>query len=604
MIGLVVAARLLGSLEGLELLALDTFLRLRPAETEDDRIVLVGIDEADMEKTGYPIPERELVDLLNTLQTYRPAVIGLHIFQTQIAQADKTELHRSLQQHQNLIVAERIIPASDQIPPPPGFPAGQVGFVDVLPDGDTHLRHLILGSFDPIDIKNFKFSMVIRLVERYLVSQDSSLILKNGIHDPNAMRFGKIELPRLEPNSGGYAGAEVGDVEILINFRSGRNPFRLLSLNQIKTGKFQPEWLRDRIIIVGITDPKIRPSIPTAANDEIHSLHLHAHTASQIISAVLDGRPLLKTWTDSWEYLWIFIWGFLAILLGRSDLLPRTKLISIGIVLVVLIGISYLLLLWGWWIPIVPVALVWLLNGIGYTAFYKYDWVLRSRLQDKQLMVEERQRTIEQTFNVIHNGPLQTLASLLRRTQDSPLPQEQLLSALERLNTEIRGISEHLKQEILTQEESLYLSSGANIDLKLPIHELFYEVYSHTLERPEFSRFKALKVACQFEPIQQTLLSIEQKRDLCRFLEEALCNVGKHAEGATHLSITGIHQKGGYTLQVTDDGIGVQSPIEGEGTKYARKLASALNGKFRRDSLFPKGTRCELSFPLTESRFW
>ncbi|MCL6434799.1 MAG: CHASE2 domain-containing protein [Leptolyngbyaceae cyanobacterium HOT.MB2.61] len=603
-IGLVVAARLLGSLEGLELLAFDTFLRLRPAEPEDDRIVLIGIDEADLQKTGYPIPEQELISLLNTLQTYKPAVIGLHIYQTQIAQSDDFSLFRALQRQRNLIVTERIIPASDWIPPPAGFPPKQIGFVDVFEDEDKHLRRLTLGMFDPLNRETFKFSMVIRLAEAYLSAQSRSLTLSNGIRDPDAMRFGNTELPRLEPNSGGYVRAEMGDIETLINFRSGHHPFRLLSLNQIKAGKFQPDWLRDRIVIVSITDSKIRPIIFTAAQNKTHSLHLHAHTVSQIISAVLDGRPLLKTWTDSWEYLWIFTWGCLAILLGRSNLLPRTKLICIGIVQVFLIGISYLLLLWGWWIPIVPIALVWLLNGIGYTAFYKYDWVLRSRLKDKQLMVEERQRTIEQTFNVIHNGPLQTLASLLRRTQDSPPPQEQLLSALERLNTEIRGISEHLKQEILTQEESLYLSSGAQIDLKLPIHELFYEVYSHTLERPEFSRFKTLKVACQFEPIQQSLLSVDQKRDLCRFLEEALCNIGKHAEGATHLSITGTHQKGGYTLQVTDDGVGIKSSVEGEGTRYARRLASALNGKFRRDSLSPKGTRCELSFPLTKSRSW
>ncbi len=90
MIGLVVAARLTGSLQGLEWFALDTYLRLRPAEPEDDRIVLVGLDTADLKKTGYPIPESALVNLVNTLQTYRPTVIGLHIFHSQIARSGHT----------------------------------------------------------------------------------------------------------------------------------------------------------------------------------------------------------------------------------------------------------------------------------------------------------------------------------------------------------------------------------------------------------------------------------------------------------------------------------------------------------------------------------
>jgi CHASE2 domain-containing sensor protein len=73
-IGLVMAARLAGSLEGLELIAFDAYLRLRPAEPEDERIVIVGLDPAELAQTGYPIRESTLINLINKLQTYRPAV--------------------------------------------------------------------------------------------------------------------------------------------------------------------------------------------------------------------------------------------------------------------------------------------------------------------------------------------------------------------------------------------------------------------------------------------------------------------------------------------------------------------------------------------------
>lgn len=604
-IGLVMGARMTGSLQSLELFALDSFLRLRPVESPDDRVVLIGIDETDLKNVGYPIPEKELVALLSKIQTYKPAVIGLHIFQTQIARVENTKGGAaSLNQIPNLFVSEKVLPAAEQIPASPGFSTKQVGVIDILPDPDTHIRHMILGIFDPIDSTQFKQSLAIRLSETYLLSQDSELSLKNGMRDPDAMRFGSTELPRLEENSGGYVNAQVGSPEILLNFRNNPQPFRQLSLSQIKTGNFDPNWLRDRIVIVGISDPKIRPTIPTAAISDTNSLQLQAHTVSQIISAVMDGRPLIEAWEDGWEYLWIFTWGCFAILLGRSSLTPRTKLIWIGMIQLNLLVVSYLLLLVGWWIPVIPASFVWLLLGVGFTAFYKYDWVLRSRLRDNQVMVEERQRTIEQTFNVIHNGPLQTLANLLRRIRDSNFSQEQLLSTLEGLNAEIRNISDHLKQETLTKEDSLYLGSGNKINLKLPIHELFYEVYSNTLDRPDFLRFETIKVACDFEPIEPDLLTTDQKRDLCRFLEEALCNVGKHAEGATRLEVMGTHQKNCYVLRVVDNGKGVQSSLDGEGTRYARKLATQLKGKFKRHSLAPKGTLCELSFPLTKSQFW
>jgi CHASE2 domain-containing sensor protein len=586
----------------LELLSLDAFLRHRPTEPEDDRIVLVGIDATDIQQTGYPIPERDLVDLLNTLQTYKPAVIGLHILQNQIAKSDKALL-ASLKQRQKLIVSETVLTAADQIPPPPGFPANQVGLIDLIPDGDNrannHVRRTILGIYDPLNAEAYKFSLTIRLVETYLTAQDKNLTLQNGLRDKEAMRFGSTELPRLKP-SGAYAGVGTGSPQILLNFRQHHQPFRVLSSNEVRAGKVDPNWLRDRIVIVGITDPKIRPIIPTAAIAPTNSLDLQAHTVSQIISAVLDQRLLLTTWTDGWEYGWILGWGSLGVYIDRRTRGLMRTLFAAGIANLLLVGGSYiLLLLQGLWLPVLPALIVLNLSVVlpaVYSYVYEHEKTLKTRL-------DERQRTIEQTFNTLHNGPLQTLASLLRQGRDNKLPQEQLFLTLENLNAEIRGVGEHLKQEALAQEESLYLRSGLKLDLKLPLHELFYEVYSNTLERSDFSRFATLKTSCYFEPLEKRSLTIDQKRDLCRFIEEALCNVGKHAEDATHLDVTGTQSQKWYCLRVSDNGRGITTAAPGEGTKHARKLASRLGGKFKREAASPQGTLCELVFPLTKPWF-
>ncbi len=597
-IGLVVGARLTGSLQGLELLALDAFLRSRPVERGDDRITLIGFDETDIKEVGYPIPDRELVGLLNTIQSYKPAAIGLHVFRTQIAKTDISNFFARLKQRQNVFVSEKVLPAAEQIPPPPGFSDKQVGTIDILPDGDNHVRHMILGVSDPLNKEAYKFSLAIRLTEAYLVTQDPSLTVKNGIRDPDAMRFGNTELPRLETNSGAYVGVAFGSPEMLLNFRHHPDPFRLLSVKQIKAGNFDPSWLYDRIVIVGITDPNIRPIIPTATLKNTNSLQLQAHTISQIISAVLDQRLLLRTWNDEWEYIWIICWGFLGVALSRRSQFPLQTLGIVGIANFLLIGACYTLLIFiGLWLPVIPAFLVLNLSVL-LPAVYEYVYIHEKALKTR---LDERQKTLEQTFHAIHNGPLQSLASVLRRTRDTTISQNQILVDLENLNREIRGISDHLKQETLIQEDSLYLGNGTKIDLKLPIHELFYEVYSHTLERPDFARFETLRVACNFDPIDSKLLSTDQKRDLCRFLEEALCNVGKHAHGTTRLEISGIHNKNQYFLRVTDNGNGIKSLVEGEGTKYARKLATRLKGHFKREFLSPKGTLCELAFPLMKS---
>lgn len=54
-------ARMTGSLQVLEWMAFDQVLRLRPVESIESKILIVGIDENDIKTVGqYPIPDRTL----------------------------------------------------------------------------------------------------------------------------------------------------------------------------------------------------------------------------------------------------------------------------------------------------------------------------------------------------------------------------------------------------------------------------------------------------------------------------------------------------------------------------------------------------------------
>jgi CHASE2 domain-containing sensor protein len=602
-IGLVIVTRLSGSMQPLEWLTFDNLLRLRPAETIDERIVIVGINEEDIRSVGkYPIPDREIAALLRKLNSLAPRVIGLDIIRDLPVEPGHAELVGAFEDIKNLIAIEKVLP--EEIAPPPALPSEQVCFADQIIDADGKLRRSLLAT--PTK-REYKLSLSICLAKAYLANQGFSL--ENGIRDPEAMRFGNTELPRFLPNSGGYVRTDAGGVQVLLNFRSGQERFRILSLNQIKTGKFQPEWIRDRIVIVGVTAPSVKDFITTSAvistkpaSGRIYGVEVQAHAVSAIVSAVLDSRPLLNTWADEWEYVWIVGWGLLGIIFARLTNSPFRNLFAVATASTILIVASYLLLLfWGWWVPLVPAMLVLVLNGVGMTALYQYDQALRSR-------IEARQALIERTFETIHNGPLQTLAKALKRVREQDRPSEELLPALEKelekLNHELRGIYEFLQREPLTQDRSLYLGSGLLLNLHDPIHTVLYQVYDHTLER-EFPCFSTLRVKIvTFDPIDDRHLSIEQKRGLCRFLEEALCNVGKHATGVTRLEVSCTQNEGWYTLRIIDDGSGSISTREGRGTQQFRNLARQLKGKFARSSLSPRGTLCELSWPISKFGFW
>lgn len=580
-ISLVIIARLTGLLPSLEWMMLDRLLRLRPLESTDERIVIIGINEADIRSLGaYPIPDSEIAALLRTLLNYQPRAIGLDIIRDLPVGPSRAQLVAAFKDIKNLIAIEKVLP--DEIAPPPELPPGQLGFSDTITDDDGKLRRNLLGTPTP---KGYKFSLALRLAEVYLAAEGISL--ENGIRDRNTMRFGSAELPRFLANTGGYVRADAGGVQVLLNFRNGRKPFQTLSLHDLKTGKFNPSWLRDRIVLIGITSPGVdikNTAATTSVNPGsglIYGVEFQAHAVSQIINAVLEERPLLKAWSDGWEYLWILSWGFLGIGLSRLTQSPTRNLLAVGIVSVNLVGVSYLLLALGWWVPLAPAMLAFGLNGVGLTAFYQNDRALR-------LQIQQRQSIINSTFDTIHNGPLQILASVLKRIREQDLPPEQLLLELERLNSELRAVHEFMRRDII-RDDRLYIGNSLELDLQTPIHELLYLVYNHTLERDSYFKTLKLKITL-FDPINERHLSADQKEGLCRFLEEALCNVSKHAKAVTHLSVTFTEEKesGWCILSVTDNGVSVSPSTTGRGTQQSRNLARQLGVSFSDRNFLPK----------------
>jgi CHASE2 domain-containing sensor protein/two-component sensor histidine kinase len=597
-IAIILIARLTGSLQTLEWALLDYLMRLRPPEPLDEQILIVGINEEDIRQIGqYPIPDAELNNLIQALQRYQPAVIGLDIFRDLPQEPGHADLVTTFQTTPNLIGIEKILPDTQgqTINPPPALPPEQVGFADAILDTDGFIRRSLLDAVDAQG--NSYFSLTFRLAERYL--QNYGYTVDNGLRNPAAMRFGETELPPVQPNTGGYVNTDAGGNQILINFRSGESPFRIVSMQEILNESVNQTWIRNRIILIGITSLSAKDVVNVGAVSGntpglVYGVEVQAHAISQIVQAVLAGRPLLTSWWEGWDYLWIITWGLLGVGLGRLFRSPLKVLLGLGVSCLGLFGLCFGLLLWGWWVPFAPALLGLVFNGAGLAAaaFYRHEQDLRMRLRDRQLI-------IDQTFDTIHNGPLQTLAQAMRTMQERQMATDPLYANLEQLNHELRAVYESMRRAAVIQSNQFFLSSTLELNLDDPIHEVLYEVYDATLER-DFPYFKTLKLTMpSFEPIQQEL-TLVQKQGLCRFLEEALCNVGKHAVGVTQLEVI-LKQESEYNiLRITDNGSvdikldNVNRLVNGRGTRQARTIAKQLGGQFRRFANHPQGTVCEL----------
>lgn len=590
--GFVIIARLLGILQPIEWKAFDVALRWRPAEPTDTRITVVAITEKDIQtKLGHPISDQDLATLINKLQTYQPRVIGIDIFRDQPVGEGYLALETALTTDINVIGIENL--EKPVIPPPPMLDGGQVGFVDAIVDDDGGLRRSQLAQADIAG--NYRFSLTLQLAQTYLAADD--ITLENGIQDPDAMRFGDTEIPRIYPNTGGYVRIDNGGHQALINFRAGAEPFTQVSYSDVVSGKVDAQLLQDRALLIGYTAESVKDyvnsgAIANANPSAIPGITIQAHAVSQILSAVYDNRSFIHTFPVALEYLSILAAGLLGIAIAHWQRKPGTHLLIVIIASTSWLLLAYLMMIASWWLPLVPTLTVFLLNAIALYPFYQAQKQLQSQLNDQD-------KLIDQTYTTIHNGPLQVIARMLSAWEsDKPAPAE-MRSQLAKVNRELRGIREILQEEMRSPSEKLIMMGEQSVDLQMPLHNVLYETYSNSLKRYA-SFFEPINKVRSFEPMADGQLTGREKRAIGRFLEESLTNICKYAEGTTRIIVTSQRTKDYNIIKIIDNGSGLSSPFvhEGFGTQQATRLARQLGGKFERMSVQPKGTSCELRWPV------
>ncbi|WP_071188167.1 adenylate/guanylate cyclase domain-containing protein [Trichormus sp. NMC-1] len=362
---IVIALRLIGLLQSLELTALDQFFLLRPQEPVDNRIVIVEINEADIKKQkSWPISDAVLATLLNRIKQQQPKVIGLDIYRNLVVNPGYQDLVKVFESTPNLIGIQKVLESVDSSPvePPPLLKQRQqVGGNDVPVDGDGRVRRGMLYLFSDDD--NFIESFSLKLALSYLASD--GITEKEATTNPNYLQLGKGIFPRFQANDGGYVGVNAGSYQVLLNYRGRIDKFTKVSLTAVLENSIEPDLMRGKVVIIGSTAESLRDTFFTpysskvfAAPERMAGVTIHANLTSQILSSALDGRPLIKSGNEPFEWLWIFLWSTIGAILSwqqRHNIF--LIIVSISVAGTGLIGGCFLAFLVGWWIPIVPPAL-------------------------------------------------------------------------------------------------------------------------------------------------------------------------------------------------------------------------------------------------------
>ncbi|MCU0567983.1 MAG: CHASE2 domain-containing protein [Oculatellaceae cyanobacterium Prado106] len=355
-----------GVVQPLEWAFFDNFVAVRPLEATDPRIVVVTIDDADISRIGqWPIPDVTLAKALRNLSEQQPRVIGLDIYRDLAVEPGHQQLVDVFRTVPNLVGIEKRF-GLQKVPAPPVLAElNRVALADLVEDPDSTVRRGLLSAKDAQTPTILSLGTDVAL--RYLAEEGVQLEAGRTAVE---YRLGLATFRALDRQDGGYIQADAAGYQILMNYRGPQEAFQTLSLTEVLSGEFAGEEVRDRIVLIGSTAESINDFFLTPYDGSAKSLHsrtpgvfIHANLASQIMSAALDGRPLLQVVPEPLEWLWTFGWVVLSVLVTREILEARRigqRFAYTGAVLSIflsggaLISVGYLLFLGSWWIPVVP----------------------------------------------------------------------------------------------------------------------------------------------------------------------------------------------------------------------------------------------------------
>ena len=362
--------RNLGWTQPLEMFFYDRLIRLRPPEPMDYRIVIVGLTEKDIENIAeLPVADRTLAQLINNIRKHNPRVIGMDLHRNVPTGSGYYRLKSIIQSTPNLVGVEKTNQGDFDFPAIPPNPEieknGMSSVSDLIVDsGDVVRRGYLYVSKSSLSSEQLP-SFGLKVALEYLEKQGIDPTGSDG--EEHYLKLGNAVFPRLRSNREFYTLEDIDNYQIIVNFRSAKKPFKTISFSQVLNNNITSDSIEDKIVLIGATastlgdnffTPKDRKT--TEFQEETFGVEIHAHQTSQIISAALNDRKIIKLLPPTIESFWLLVWIVAPSTLVIKKVKPNINFSSlwvsyISINLLALAGVilvGYIMLLTGYWIPL------------------------------------------------------------------------------------------------------------------------------------------------------------------------------------------------------------------------------------------------------------
>ncbi|BAY29442.1 hypothetical protein NIES2107_12850 [Nostoc carneum NIES-2107] len=340
--GLVMAVRFLGGLQPVELWAFDQMTRLQPNLGIDERLLIVKVTEQDIQQQRqYPLSDRVILQTLEKLQAHQPRAIGLDIYRDFPVEPGYRELAAHIKKTPNLVTVCEVSQAEAKankfgVASPPASRPENVGFSDIAVEPDGTVRRYLLHLNPGDSVCQAPYALSAELALRYL---DAEGIQPQATSDGN-LQLGSTVFQPLEKHTGFYHNIDPRGHQVLLSYRSFSKVAREVTLTEVLNNDFNPQWVKNRIVLIGVVAPSVGDRFATPFSNEIDKkmpgVVIHAQMVSQMLSIAKQERPLLRFWPQTLDAVWIGSWalmGGLCVWVFHGLVYRRIAIVSVTIIL-------------------------------------------------------------------------------------------------------------------------------------------------------------------------------------------------------------------------------------------------------------------------------
>lgn len=373
---LVLALRALGIFVLPELAIYDRLLSARSrVAAAPAGVVLVGFNEEDLRRWGWPLTDELLARILEAIVAQRPRAIGLDIYRDVPVPPGTDILAEVLAQNAQVIGVMKVGDnASNSVPAHKVLAQDQrAGFTDVVVDPGGVVRRGLLYMDQPGRTYQ-AFPLLLAL--KYLEAEGIRPNL--GDAETGAMQLGAAMIPPLEENAGGYVRADAAGYQFMLDYIQGPMPFQLVTATELLENKVETGTFRDKVVIIGSTAESLKDFFYSPFDEQhvgkhmLHGFAIHGHVVAQVLRMARGVTPVPKVSSETMEVSTVAfaaLIGVICALFFRSPAL----LAAMGILgLAALAAITWTAFARYVWFPVVPQSAAWAGAIVATLAFLSW----------------------------------------------------------------------------------------------------------------------------------------------------------------------------------------------------------------------------------------